>query len=175
MSIHALFWFFVLLFALIGMFRGFTKEALVLASVFLALSLIAIAREYIPYFQQFAEDSMELFWIRVSVLLLLILLGYQTVNIDRFAGRIRQMDMNARILGTLTGAINGYMIIGSLWYFIIQANYPFPELVIAPVPGTPWGDLSLQLQNFLALNLLTDPWTFGITFILFFLAIGLFF
>lgn len=174
MSIHALFWFFVLLFALIGMFRGFAKEVLVGASVFLALSITSIAREYIPYFQQYAADSVEYFWIRTGVLLFMILLGYQTVNIDRFAGRVRELDFTRRIFGALTGAANGYLIMGALWYFLIQAKYPFPEMVIEPVAGTAWGDMSLQLQNFLMLNYITDPWIYGITFILFIVTIGLF-
>ncbi|HWS23780.1 MAG TPA: CvpA family protein [Anaerolineales bacterium] len=174
MSLHALFWFFVILFAFIGMFRGFKKEVMVSASVFLSLSIVALLRSYVPIIQKITEDGMTYFWVRTGALLFMILIGYQTVNLSRFQERFQSPDITNRLFGLLIGGLNGYLIFGALWYFMAQANYPFADFIIAPVAGTDWGDLSLQTQKLIFLNYITDPWIYGITFAAFLITLALF-
>lgn len=173
MSINALFWFFLIIFSVIGMFRGFRKEFIVSESVVLSMSIISLAREFIPVFGEIPNDSLQFFWIQTGALLTMVLIGYQTVNISRFSERLRDPDITHRVFGGFIGALNGYLIIGSLWYFLIQANYPFPDFIIAPVAGTGWGDTTLQLQNFLMHYYITNGWLYGITFGSFFITIFL--
>lgn len=174
MSLHALFWFFVVLFAFIGMFRGFKKEIMVTASVFLSLSTVTLLRNYVPTVEQIPEESLSYFWLRTGSLLFMILIGYQTVNISRFSERIQPLDISMRIFGLVVGGLNGYLIFGALWFFMIQAGYPFPDFIVAPVEGTAWGDVSLQTQDFLFMNYISDPWIYGITFVAFIVTLALF-
>ena len=45
------------------------------------------------------------------------------------------------------GALNGYWLIGSAWYFIDKAGYPF-KWIIAPDAGTEFGQKAIELlQN----------------------------
>ena len=38
------------------------------------------------------------------------------------------------LLGVFLGALNGYLIIGTLWWFLIESNYPFPKYITKPTP-----------------------------------------
>lgn len=163
MSIHALFWSFLILFTIIGVFRGFRKEFVVSQSVILSLAIIALLREFVPMFAAIPEDSIDFFWIQTGSLLFMVLIGYQTVQINRFSERLRDIDITNRFLGGIIGALNGYLIIGSLWYFLIQANYPFTDFIVAPVAGTGWGDATLHLQSYLIHFYITSGWLYGIT------------
>ncbi|NJL95402.1 MAG: hypothetical protein HC915_17610 [Anaerolineae bacterium] len=56
----------------------------------------------------------------------------------------------------MTGGFNGYLVIGSLWYFMHVLGYPF-STVLAPAPGSASAGLveSLPLSWLLDGNLLT--------------------
>lgn len=61
------------------------------------------------------------------VLLLVVFAAYQ-VNLFRFPGTNPSM-----LLGLSSGALNGYLLAGSLWYYLSRAGWP---LVFAPGPFT---------------------------------------
>ena len=42
-----------------------------------------------------------------------------------------------RFMGAGLGAFNGYLIVGSLWYFMDQLEYPMSSLVSMPLLGSP--------------------------------------
>jgi len=48
MSITAVFWMLVVIFGIIGGFRGWAKEVLVLFSLILALFLMRVLQQYVP-------------------------------------------------------------------------------------------------------------------------------
>jgi len=48
------------------------------------------------------------------------------------------------ILGAVVGGLNGYWLVGSAWYFIDKAGYPF-SWIIAPDAAT---ELVSRLSNF---------------------------
>jgi hypothetical protein len=47
--------------------------------------------------------------------------------------RFAREKLSDTLLGFFLGGINGYLIVGSIWYFMIQAGYPF-EQITAPQP-----------------------------------------
>ncbi len=125
-SLSVLFWIFVLMFALIGAMRGWAKELLVTSGVLVALFLLAVMETFIPFF----KDSIPVqtsYWVRTSVVIALAFFGYQTPNIPRImeSGKFIRERFQDILLGLFLGGINGYMIFGSLWFYLIDADYPF--------------------------------------------------
>ncbi len=134
MSLVYVFWMYVILFAIIGMLRGWAKELLVAFSVILALALNHLLRRYIPIVQELPDDSTSLFWIQTLILGALVFFGYQTVllvpHLQSKATRERLQDA---LFGAILGAINGYLVAGTVLFYIVQSNYQaFPNVVTPP-------------------------------------------
>lgn len=133
MSIVYVFWMYVVLFALVGWMRGWAKELLVAFSVILALALNHVLRRYIPIAQDLPETDPALFWVRTAVLLVLVYFGYQTViSIPHLAAKSRTDRLQDTLFGAFLGALNGYLVAGSVLYYLHLADYPFPNIVSRP-------------------------------------------
>jgi uncharacterized membrane protein required for colicin V production len=156
-SLNFFFWMLVVLFGLIGMMRGWAKELLVTFSVVLALAFERLLERYVPLVNTLPVNETPLFWIRVIILLTLVFFGYQTVALPRFAGKAAREKLQDSLLGFVLGALNGYLVIGTIWFYLDQAQYPFGDYITAPVPGTPMGDAALNLLPILAPHLLGEP------------------
>ena len=156
MSIVYVFWMYVVLFAVIGAMRGWAKELLVSFSVILALATNHLLRRYIPIVVALPEDSSSLFWIRTLILLTLVYFGYQTViSIARLASRATRERLQDTLFGIFMGAINGYLVAGTILFYMHQANYPFPNIVSVPT-----GDVLTSVQslmNWMPPHLLGEP------------------
>ena len=133
MSIVYVFWMYVILFAVIGALRGWAKELLVVFSVILALTTNHVLRKYIPLITALPDDSTSLFWIRSMIVVTLVYFGYQTVvSVARLASRAARERLQDTLFGIVMGAINGYLIAGTILFYLHQANYPFANVVSAP-------------------------------------------
>jgi uncharacterized membrane protein required for colicin V production len=137
-SLVVLFWLFIIIFATIGSMRGWARELLVTFSAVLALFIVTVLYTYVPFVKNLAPDSTTLFWLRTVIIVSLAFFGYQTPNIPRLAAqnRFARDRLQDILLGVFLGALNGYLIVGSIWYYMNAANYPFPNIVQAPQPGT---------------------------------------
>ncbi len=133
-SLIVIFWMYVILFAIIGGMRGWAKELLVSFSVILALTFTTLLSSYIPFVRDtLSKDSPAIFfWLRAIILGLLVFFGYQTPNIPRFAAKVTREKIQDIILGVVIGALNGYLIVGTLWFYMADANYPFPNVITPP-------------------------------------------
>jgi uncharacterized membrane protein required for colicin V production len=159
-SLSVLFWIFVFMFGLIGMMRGWARELLVSFSVILAIFVINILEHFVP----FVRDSLAvntddlLFFVRIGVVILLVFFGYQTPKLPQLvaSNRFARERLQDVLLGLVLGAINGYLIMGTLWFYLDAAGYPF-GLVLPPQPGTLAGDSSLQLLPYLAPHWMISP------------------
>jgi len=155
-SLTFTFWMFVILFALIGMMRGWAKELLVVFSVILALMFNFLLRRYMPVVSEFPENDQSLFWIRSLILIVLVFFGYQTVSLPRFAGKVAREKLQDSILGFVFGTLNGYLVVGTLWFYLDQAAYPFPYIQ-APDPTTEMGMAAINLLQTMPPRLLGEP------------------
>lgn len=134
--IEAIFWMFIFFFGIIGMIRGWAKELLVSFSVILSLFILAVLQQFVPFIREAVlnantGDPQAVFWFRTILLGVLVFFGYQGPNIARLAGsnKFVREKLQDSLLGMFLGAINGYLVMGTLWYFLHQARYPFPELM----------------------------------------------
>lgn len=137
MSIVYLFWMYVILFAIVGGMRGWAKELLVTFSVILALALNHVIRRYIPIAAGLGETDVSLFWVRAIVLVVLVFFGYQTViTIPRLAARAARERLQDTLFGVILGAFNGYLIAGTILYYMHVADYPFTNVISRPQDPT---------------------------------------
>lgn len=153
------FWMYIVLFSVIGAMRGWAKELLVTFSVILALTFITLLQNYIPYVRDvLPKESTALFWTRAIILLVLVFFGYQTPNLPRFAGKFTRERLQDALLGIFLGGINGYLIAGTLWYFIYEANYPFPMITDPVNTGVPQIiDAANKIITYLPPSIFTVP------------------
>jgi hypothetical protein len=137
MSIVYIFWMYVILFAIVGFMRGWAKELLVAFSVVLALALNHVLRRYIPIAQGLSETDPSLFWIRTLILMVLVYFGFQTViSIPHLAAKSRTDRLQDTLFGAFLGALNGYLVAGSVLYYMHLADYPFQNVISKPTdPG----------------------------------------
>ncbi len=157
MSIVYIFWMFVILFAVVGGMRGWAKELLVSFSVILALGLNHVIRRYIPIAQTLPETDVSLFWVRTIILIVLVFFGYQTVvSIERLAARARRERLQDTLFGIILGGINGYLISGTVLFYMNVANYPFKEVISKPTDPTLLQTVN-QMMLYMPPQLLGEP------------------
>lgn len=150
-GLGSLFWVGVFATGLVGASRGWAKEILVTISAVLAIYLTnVLVPLLLSLFDVPETGSQTAFWAKAIPLFLFIYFGYQTprmsVQMPRSAGRRSLQD---RLVGLLSGMVNGYLIFGSVIYFIHDAGYPFPAFP-APTPDGPEAQLLTQLVSYLA-------------------------
>lgn len=145
MSIVYLFWMYVILFAVIGALRGWAKELMVSFAVIVALTLNYLLRRYIKLVVNLPESGTELFWVRSLIVIGLVYFGYQTViSIPHLSSRAARERLQDALFGAFLGALNGYLIAGTLLYYIHQGGYPYPHIIAPPQPNTP---LALSIET----------------------------
>ena len=133
-SLSFVFWMYVVPFAIIGGMRGWAKELLVIFSVVLALTLTTLLDHYVPFIRDVLKvnNPALYFWLRTLIISLLVFFGYQTPNLPRFASKMTREKLQDVILGAVIGALNGYLIAGTIWFYMANAEYPFAPTISAP-------------------------------------------
>ena len=170
--LNFIFFCFVILFGIIGAMRGWAKEMMVTASAVLALFIITVLETYVKGLSEtFATaGSSAQFLLRVVILLLLTFFGYQTPNLPKVGGeRFARERLQDSLLGIFLGELNGYLIIGSIWYFLAEANYQAVSYIIPPDPNSIPGQAAIKLLGWMA------PAWLGVPFIYFAIALSFIF
>jgi len=158
--LNNLLWIFVLIFAVIGIFRGAAKELLVTIAVLSALFVLSLLEKTQFFTETLAslEEGMVLFWVRTAILGLMVLAGYQTPNSRiNFKNQLTTNDKIEKATGFIIGALNGFLIFGTLWFYLHAANYPGLALV-SPAEGV-IPELNEKAQKFI--EFLPPSWLQG--------------
>lgn len=131
-------WAFVLLFGLMGALRGWSKEMLVLFSVVVALAMRLIFTEYVPFINDFFNrPPIQQFYLYSGLIVLMAVGGYAGPAVShRLAHASARDTLQDMLLGFIVGAINGFLIMGSIWYFLDGAGYNIMG-ISPPLPGSP--------------------------------------
>ncbi len=156
-SLSFFFFLLVTIFGVIGAMRGWAKEILVTFSVVLGIFIITVLERYVTFISTglAIPGSINQFWMRVIIVIVLVFFGYQTPNFPRLAGgRFVREKLQDVMLGLVLGMINGFLVVGTLWYFYAQANYPYPYIT-PPTPGL--DDAAISLVNWLPPRWLGPP------------------
>jgi hypothetical protein len=167
-SLNLVFWLFVIFFGAVGAMRGWAKELLVSFSAILAIAIMTLLEEYVPPVRPFMSQAGTVqFWFKTFILLGLAFFGYQTPNITKIAGgRFAREKLQDAMFGFVIGAFNGYLIMGSIWHFLVVSGYPF-DMIIPPTEGTPAGEAARQLIDILPPMWLDAPVVYFAVFIAF--------
>lgn len=159
-SLDVIFWMYVFLFALIGAMRGWARELLVSFSVILSLFLLSVLERFVPFIRDtlIVNNPDSFFWLRSILLMTMVFFGYQTPKFPKIAtsGRFIRDHFQDILLGLFLGAVNGYLIFGSLWFFLDEAAYPF-SFILAPDLNSEVGIVAQELLAFMPPELLSGP------------------
>lgn len=170
-SIMYAFWLFLILFAMIGAMRGWAKELLVIFSIILALFLIYVLENFTPFVTSFEDvlgsvenlsaevrfaalpepiqqELQSQFWIRASIIMVLAFFGYQTPRLAPLSEKARREKIQDALFGAVLGLVSGYFIIGSLWWYMDAALYPFSPFITPPTAGDPMAEAALNAINY---------------------------
>ena len=153
------FWTLVALFAIIGSMRGWAREMLVTFSLVMALFVMQVALTHIGPLKKLwgAMGGSTQFYAASLVMILFALFGYHTPNAQKVSKNLSRDNKSAArhwlqdmMLGGVLGAGNGYLLFGTIWFFLDTAKYPVPEYILmAPVKETAAGDAALKLIGWL--------------------------
>jgi len=155
MTLTAVFWMYVILFGIVGAFRGWAKELLVIFSILLAIAILTVLKTYVKSVNILLANSpgVTQFSLQAGLVLILTYFGYQTPNLPAFAsGKFAREKLQDLLLGAALGLVNGYFIAGSLWYFMDQAHYPLPYVTPPTDP-----DVALTYMKYMPPVLLGVP------------------
>lgn len=157
MTITFVFWLLVALFAIVGAMRGWAKELLVTFAVIVGLFLITVLERFVPFMRDTLTGTGR-FWMQTLIIMVLVFFAYQTPQLARLAasGRFVREHLQDTLLGLFLGALNGFLIFGSVWYYMHEAGYPF-DYIAAPQSGTALGDAALKLIPLLAPHWMGPP------------------
>lgn len=145
----------VVIFAVVGALRGWTKE--IVASAGIILALFASQQFSAILFQPLLQGSRpdQYFWFYTILLMVVAFFAYQTPSTaQRLSdGRMwgdRRIGLQERLLGMVIGGINGYLLFGSIWYYLDVTGYPLVPYIVPPGANSP----SAQMISALPLNFL---------------------
>ncbi len=138
-------WALAIFFAYVGSLRGWTKEIIAMGGIILGLFTL---HHFDPLIRQVLLIGLpaDQIWLIQSILFVaIVFFAYQTRALEARIGRRDdgRDPLQSRALGAIVGFINGYMIGGTIWYFmdinrpLPGGLYPLDPFVVAPIPGSP--------------------------------------
>lgn len=129
----SLVWVFAVLTAIVGFLRGWNREIIVTAGVFLAMFALFQFDSLLrgALYVNFSSD--QVFLLQLLVFLLVVYVSYQTNTTDD-RDNVRWQN---GLLGALVGFFNGYLIMGTVWYLLDINEYPVGGIIQAPSVGSP--------------------------------------
>ncbi len=142
-DLSALMWVLAILFSVLGWNRGWKRELIGTAGIVLALfglfQFDAILRGTLLA----NIDASQSLLIQIGIFAAVVFFAYQTRTVfgnelrSSGGGNTGRSDYQNSVLGAIIGFFNGYLIWGTLWYFVDINEYPLSPYVIAPAPGSP--------------------------------------
>ena len=120
----------VILFAVIGSLRGWTKEIIVAFSVILALFVehVLLLPE-LPLKSIFDDLSAEgQFYTHAVLFIIITIFGYAGPTlVSKLGAKVARERLQDILLGFFIGLLNGFLIVGTLLSFLDTAHYGVPQ------------------------------------------------
>jgi uncharacterized membrane protein required for colicin V production len=126
-ALNTLFYALVVIFAIIGFLRGWSKELLVTFSLVLGIFVITVVFVFITLIKPWLDEGgpSRHFAVRAAIMIFFGFFGYQVPKWRRISDTLMREKIQDSLLGVLVGAINGYFLFGSLLFYLNQFEYPF--------------------------------------------------
>ncbi len=154
-------WTLIVLFAIVGAMRGWTRELISVAGIILAL--FATWQFDAILIQPLTRGATpeQIFFLYTGILVVITFFAYQTptnlISRRQQAALDQRQGLQERLLGFVLGGVNGYLIFGTIWYYLDRTGYPFAPFIFAPSPDSASAAMvqSLPLIFLVQGNLLT--------------------
>ena len=138
-QLSSLMWILAVFFSITGFLRGWNREIVGLAGIL--VSMFALFQFDVPIrsivlTRWLGFSFAQVFVIQVAIFLSIVFFAYTN---ESFVPEQRDGDRSIQtsLLGTLIGFVNGYLIGGTLWYFLDINEYPLAPYVMSPVANSP--------------------------------------
>ncbi|MBM4424090.1 MAG: hypothetical protein FJ030_11970 [Chloroflexi bacterium] len=138
MSLSSVFWLLLIIAGTIGGSRGWAREILVLFSLVLAMCINALIQQFMPEVDAVlrAQSPLFQFSVRAVFFMVLAFFGYESPAISSaLAGKGKREKLQDILLGFVLGMINGYLLVGSLWFYMHETQYPIPGVIPPTEPS----------------------------------------
>lgn len=151
LAIQTVFWIFVLMFGLVGIMRGWAKEVVATAGMVLALFAMETFNDPIQRLLAAQPNAAQRFYVQSVLFLAFVVAAYQGPALVRLASRgsaspRASEGVRDALLGLLVGLANGYLVAGTIWYYLHQQGYPFAaNIMLPPATDSPATDLVVWL------------------------------
>lgn len=154
MQLSALLWGMAFLFGYIGFSRGWNKEVISLSGIILGLFAVFQFDDVIRGTLLANVPAVQAFFIQCVLFAIIVMFAYQTraligTDAARARGDANREQLQSNLLGGVVGFINGYLIWGTLWYFMHINDYPLSPLITRPPAGSPSEATISQLPLYL--------------------------
>jgi hypothetical protein len=133
-QLYSLMWILAVFFAIIGFMRGWNREVVATAGILLGMFALFQFDSLLRGIILLTFPREQAFVIQIGIFLVIVFFAYQ--NRAFIAGR-RTENFQSGLLGGLVGFFNGYLIGGTLWYFVDINEYPFAPYILSPEPNSP--------------------------------------
>lgn len=135
-QLYSLMWILAALFGVMGLIRGWSREVIATAGIVLGMfglfQFDAILRGTVLL--SFPTD--QVFFIQVLIFIVIVFFAYRN-RMFIPEGRTSELGIQNSLLGGLVGCFNGYLIGGTLWYFMDINEYPLAPYILAPAANSP--------------------------------------
>jgi len=139
LTIEAVFYALILLFGIIGMSRGWVREALATTGILLAMFIMETFGDLLVGVMMGVagvkggtqQANLFTFIVKAFVFGFITFFAYYGPAMARPPARLSflqraQLGFQETLLGFIFGLLNGYLIAGNLWSYLHQAGYPLP-------------------------------------------------
>jgi uncharacterized membrane protein required for colicin V production len=156
--IELIFGSLLIVFILIGVIRGYPKELGVTITVLVALYLLikvdqrqATAVSYLgralePVGVELANETtrqLVLFSLYTLFLVAMVFIAYEGITLD-FPGA-RAQGPYETLLNLGSGLLNGYLVVGTIWYYLDKFEYPTEMIGLFKSPLTDFAEKVIPL------------------------------
>lgn len=163
----------VFVFTLIGLVRGFLKE---LGVTMVMMFMLFFLSQFEPFldtginrvlalgtrYAATEDHSLLKCWFFIWVIIGMAFISYEGETLA-FSGQPLQGPQRM-ILGALTGTLNGYLIIGTIWFYMDKFNYPITWLGFS---ADKLSTLAKSILPFLPIPFLGQPILLGQSLLLY--------
>jgi uncharacterized membrane protein required for colicin V production len=135
-QLYSLMWVLAVFFAIIGYQRGWNRELIATSGIILGFFALFQFDAVIRGTLLLSFPPEQAFFIQAAIFIAIVFFSYQN-RVFIAEPRPGRLNFQAGLLGALVGFINGYLIGGTLWYFMDINQYPFDPYILAPSPTSP--------------------------------------
>jgi hypothetical protein len=134
-------WTMAFFFAYVGFQRGWNKEVIATAGIVLGLFALFQFDDVIRNTLLANVAPSQVFYVQAALFSIVVFFSYQTralIGSDATRGRRSEGRdaLQTSMLGGIVGFLNGYLVWGTLWYFMDVTNYPLQPYISAPPAGS---------------------------------------